>query len=178
MPTAVVQTQSFTDPAGHGARLLAFDQHDPARGPLAGIRLEISAEVTGKLWVESHEGRAVALTYAPQATVTVFAPAGTRLEELSVAGEDTLALAAFDGTTDFAGPSGTRATTDTTVPAQITNLSAAGPDIAATTDNWFIRPPTASPIPPGDSTSDLTNGMLAVSFGTSELSSYLHITAT
>ncbi len=107
MPTAVVQTQSFTDPAGHGARLLAFDQHDPARGPLAGIRLEISAEVTGKLWVESHEGRAVALTYAPQATVTVFAPAGTRLEELSVAGEDTLALAAFDGTTDFAGPSGT-----------------------------------------------------------------------
>ena len=107
MPASVVQSQSFTDPAGYGARLLAFDQFDPAQGILAGIRLEISAEVTGNLWVESLEGRAISLTYAPRAIVSVFSPTAVKLDELSVAGEDTITLAAFDGTIDFAGTSGT-----------------------------------------------------------------------
>ena len=115
MPATVVQSQSFTDPAGYGARLLAFDQFDPALGTLAGIRLEISAEVTGNLWVESLEGRAISLTYAPQATVSVFAPTGTKLDELSVTGEDTITLAAFDGTIDFAGRSGTLLTVTASV---------------------------------------------------------------
>ena len=107
MPATVVQNQSFTDPAGYGARLLSFDQFDPAQGTLGGIRLETSAQVTGSLWVENLEGRDVSLTYAPGAHVSVFSPAGALLDEIAVTGEETIALAAFDGILDYAGDSGT-----------------------------------------------------------------------
>ena len=103
----VVQSQSFTDPAGYGARLLAFDQFNPAMGTLAGIRLETSVQLAGSLWVENLEGRAVSLTYAPKAHVSVFSPGGVKLDALSAAGEATITLAAFDGGVDYAGDSGT-----------------------------------------------------------------------
>ncbi|MCC6720389.1 MAG: choice-of-anchor E domain-containing protein [Acetobacteraceae bacterium] len=107
MPAMVVQSRAFNDPAGYGARFLTFDQFDPAKGALGGVRVEVSATVNGRLSVENMEGRAVSLTYGANALVSVFAPGGALLDEQAVAGEQTVTLAAFDGGVDFAGASGT-----------------------------------------------------------------------
>lgn len=106
MSTTPNQTRSFADPAGYGARLLGFDPFDPSLGSLNGISLGVAARITGTLAVESLEARAYAVTYEPSALVSVFAPGGGLLMQQAVDARQTVALAAFDGSADFAGQSG------------------------------------------------------------------------
>lgn len=107
MPVATpLQTRSFSDPAGYGARLLTYDQFDPALGIFAGMRLGVSATVSGRLSVESLEARGSSAAYAPSALVGVFAPDGAVLAYQGASAAGTAALGAFDGVVDFAGASG------------------------------------------------------------------------
>ena len=123
MPATAVQTRNFTDPAGYGARLLGFAQFDPALGALGGIRLGLTASVSGSLAVESLEAASFTVGYTSAAFLSVFAPDSTPLAQLVAPAYGAATLVAYDGTVDFAGPSGITlavtgsASSSTTLPA-------------------------------------------------------------
>ena len=149
------QSRSFSDPAGYGARFVAFDQFNPTLGTLVGIDVGITASVAGSLSVESLEAAPVSISYTAGATVSAYTPGGTLLARQVAAGSNTVALAAFDGSGDFAG----------TLGASFTTAGAAGPTAVSlggaptgTTDGTpFIGTGTVA-LPVGDFATNAISG--------------------
>jgi len=109
----LTQTRSFSDPLGYGARLVSFDRFNPALGTLDEVRLGVSAGIGGSVQVESLEAAPATVTTSYSSQVSVFGPTGQILAQNVAATSQTMALAGFDGTADFAGESGAAAAVPT-----------------------------------------------------------------
>ena len=79
---------------------------DPAVGQLIGVRLSIDAFVRADLAAENQAEVPDLVHVQTLANVRVALPNGEVVTELSFDASATWSLAAFDGKTDFAGPSG------------------------------------------------------------------------
>ena len=127
------QSRTFTDPAGYGARLLTFERFNPALGTLDGLRLGITGHPAGRFAVENLEAgvSVTQVSYLTIASINVFAPGGTLLAEGGWPASAYALLPTFDGTVDFAGPSGVQASAGETGQVRVTNLAAAERDLSA-----------------------------------------------
>ncbi|HEX3992017.1 MAG TPA: choice-of-anchor E domain-containing protein [Acetobacteraceae bacterium] len=103
----ILQTQTVADSAPGWNVPLSFNQFDPSLGTLADIDVGIVGDVTGTAAIQNLGATAATLQIDLPSTIDVTAPDGTRLASVSPEASSTLNLAAYDGTADFIGTSGT-----------------------------------------------------------------------
>lgn len=84
-----------------------FAKHDPAIGPLHAVRLRVQTALTGSMAVENPSPAAITVTSTLAALTVIQRPDATELLGFETSHPIVEDLAAFDGTLDFAGPSGT-----------------------------------------------------------------------
>ncbi len=125
----IVQTKSFSDSAGCGARFLSYNQFNPELGTLDSIGVTVSTTVAGTLSIENLEARAVYADYAIFGHTNIYAPDGTLLAlQESFGASYSNKLASFDGSVDFGGASGLTISTAGTGSTSVTYPSGDGFD--------------------------------------------------
>jgi len=102
--TTAVQTFSFADSTTGWTNTVAAQQFDPSLGILAQVNFTLLSDIQASVAAENLDPTAANIDTTQTATVTLDAPGSTLTSDASV-GSDT-AVAAYDGSTDFAGPSG------------------------------------------------------------------------
>jgi hypothetical protein len=88
----------------------SFDQFNPALGTLVDIVLNVGNTVAGTFSAENLESVPASVNMSEAASMTVGTPGFGTAATAIAAGGDSLSLGAYDGTSDFAGPSGQSAT--------------------------------------------------------------------
>ena len=133
MPFSTVQTRTVGPRPAGWSDSVTFDQTDPALG-IQSISLTLSATLTSDVAVESGELAASAFSSTDSGVVIVERPNGTVLLTATPTVVMTAALAAADGTLDYAGASGRSVMGQTaTVDASVSyypGTGAASPDAA------------------------------------------------
>ena len=110
--STIVQTGDFPSPGGTSTTNFAnqpvvpdFNQFNPALGTLNSVTIDLTGLVTGDVRAESLDASPATVTLNLQAIVD-FLVGATTLAQVIPTASTVNALAAFDGTIDFAGPSG------------------------------------------------------------------------
>jgi hypothetical protein len=104
--TTAVQTFSFADSTTGWTNFVAAQQFDPSLGALEQVNFTLSSDIQASVAAENLDPTAASIATTQTATVTLD-PVGssqTLSTDASVATHTT--LAAYDGSMDFAGPSG------------------------------------------------------------------------
>ncbi len=103
---ACAPIQSTPHAATNWSTTLRMTRFDPALGSLREVHILLSASVDGTYAVENLAAGPAAASVELSALLTVKRPDGTVLVSTQPAADAPVALAAFDGVLDFAGPSG------------------------------------------------------------------------
>ncbi len=118
---SVLQQQTVADTATDWQQILPFNQFDPSTGTLDSIDVGLTADLSGIVSIESLEAAPSNVLIEQLGNVSVGSPTGSVLLEEPLFAFGSAALGAYDGTTDYAGTSGTvvalanAGTADTTV---------------------------------------------------------------
>jgi hypothetical protein len=104
--TTAVQTFSFADSTTGWTNLVAAQQFDPSLGTLEQVNFTLSSDIQASVAAENLDPTAASIATTQTATVTLdlAGSSQTLSTDASVASYTT--LAAYNGSTDFAGPSG------------------------------------------------------------------------
>ncbi len=103
----IIQTQTVADSLDGWSKPLGFDQFNPSFGTLNGVDVGLIGDITGNAAIENLGTSAANVSIDLAGNVTVTAPDGTVLAGVNPEAAKTIVLGAYDGTTDFAGASGT-----------------------------------------------------------------------
>jgi collagen type I/II/III/V/XI/XXIV/XXVII alpha len=105
--TTPKQQQTVGDTTTDWSQTVTFGQFDPSLGTLQGIDVELTADVTGSVAIESMEAAPSTVTVSLPSTVSVNSPTNVLLASVALDPSASAALGAYDGSTDYAGASGT-----------------------------------------------------------------------
>ena len=101
-----LQQWAISDAVAGWSQNVTFAQFDPTLGTLLDVRVGLTGDVSGSVSVESLEQVASWLTASLPGRITVTGPGGGVITSVAPAIFVSDSLGAFDGTTDYAGPSG------------------------------------------------------------------------
>ncbi len=104
--TTVLQQQTIANAPADWTRTVTFAQFDPTLGTLQDVRVDIAATVGGAISVESLEATPATIDAALSGQLGV-STGGTLIAADTVVASGSASLAAFDGSTDYLGSSGT-----------------------------------------------------------------------
>ncbi|WP_158931824.1 S-layer family protein [Acidisphaera sp. S103] len=149
--TTILQTQTVANSAAGWSVPLSFNQFDPVLGTLSGIDVGVVGTVTGTAAIQNLGATAANLQIDLPSTIDVAESDGTVLASVNPEASTTLNLGAYNGTTGFAGSSGT----------VVSGFSS----VATAVADYIPSPGTGSPVV-GTGTIDLT--------ASSQVSSVLH----
>src|SRR5271166_1967339 len=102
-----VQQQAVGERPTDWSQTLAFSQFDPSLGTLQSIGVGVTADVAGSISVESLEAAPSAVSASLNSSVAVNSPTDVPLASVAASARNSANLAAYDGSADYAGPSGT-----------------------------------------------------------------------
>jgi hypothetical protein len=102
----IVQTQTLADAPSDFSSGVTFNKFDPTLGTLTGVGVNLTGNVTGSVAYESREAAPSTLSASLDGSVAVGRPDNSPIIAVAPSASTFANLAAFDGTTDFAGPSG------------------------------------------------------------------------
>ena len=85
---------------------LAVNQFDPALGTLQSVNITLSGNIVAQFSAENLGAAAATVSVTDTATLTLDLPGAGSTETAATPVSDSMSLAAFDGTADFAGASG------------------------------------------------------------------------
>ncbi len=106
-PATVLQQQTIADTATDWSQTIPFNQFDPSQGTLQSIDVGLTADLTGSVSVESLEAAPSTVSISQLGNVSVTSPTGVQLADATSFASASANLGAYDGTTDYAGVSGT-----------------------------------------------------------------------
>ena len=105
--TTVLQRQTIAPASSNWSQAVTFTPFNPALGTLVDVQVGITAAVTGTVSLENL-GATSGTVYVSQAgAVSVCSPDGVLITSANPNATGSASLAAFDGTDNYAGPSGT-----------------------------------------------------------------------
>lgn len=124
----ITQTQTVADSPTDWDTTLAFQQFDPTLGSLQAVGLSLTGDIGGTVSIENLQPDAVSNTVSILGTVAASTPGfvlSTIVEPTAASGPEN--LGGYDGTVDYAGPSGV-VVSDLTQIATASTLQAASAD--------------------------------------------------
>ncbi len=146
MAATISQTDTIESRSANWADSFTYNQFDPGTGSLTGINMSLTGTLTGNIAVESREAAPTVVNSSLNGNITMARPgAGGLITAVSPTIFQSSALAAFDGTRDFAGSSGRSYTGLTSSATSTTSGSLSADDAALFTGLGTITlPVTAS----------------------------------
>jgi Hint domain len=105
--TTVLQTQTVATETTDSTQPISFTQFDPSLGTLVDVRIGVVGDVNGTASIENLGAAATPVQISLPVDFEVFSPDGTEQGTLALDPVSTVNLGAFDGSTDYAGSSGT-----------------------------------------------------------------------
>jgi len=115
-----VQQQSVPDAATPWSTDLTFNQFNPSLGTLDGINVGLAGDLNGSVSIENLQSGPASVDVTLSGTLGLGNPGGALLETASPVASGFINLGAYDGTTDFAGSSGTVVAMSATATSQAT----------------------------------------------------------
>lgn len=103
---AVSYEASVSPQTASWAQSAVFPKFNPVMGTLTAVKVSLTGSVDGTAGIESFDAEAQQVEAAARADIAVFGPDKAALVSAKPAATKTAALAAFDGSNDFAGASG------------------------------------------------------------------------
>ena len=105
--TTVLQRQTIATASSNWSQTVTFAPFNPALGTLVDVQVGITAAVTGTVSLENLGATAGTVDVSQSGTVSVFGPDGAFITSANPDATGSAPLAAFDGSDNYAGPSGT-----------------------------------------------------------------------
>jgi collagen type I/II/III/V/XI/XXIV/XXVII alpha len=105
--TTVLQQQTIVPTASNWSQTVTFAPFDPTLGTLVDVQVGIAAAVIGSVSLENLGVTSGTDTVSLPGLVSVFDPSGTFITSVNTDATGSATLAAFDGTDDYLGTSGT-----------------------------------------------------------------------
>ena len=105
--TTILQTQTVAASNAGWLMPLSFTKFDPTLGTLLDVRVGITGTVTGTASIENLGATAAEVLIQLPGAIDVLGPANAALASARMTPAAAVTLAAYDGTSDFAGASGT-----------------------------------------------------------------------
>ena len=105
--TTVLQQQTIVPTASNWSQTVTFAPFDPSLGTLVDVQVGISAAVTGSVSLENLGATAGTDNVSLAGSVSVFDPSGAFITGVNPDTTGSATLAAYDGTDDYLGNSGT-----------------------------------------------------------------------
>lgn len=102
-----LRQQAVSERPTDWSQTLAFSQFDPSLGTLQSIGVGATADVAGSVSAESLEAAPSTVSATLNSNVAVNSPIGVPLASVAASATNSANLAAYDGSADYAGRSGT-----------------------------------------------------------------------
>ena len=113
MPTLTtsLQVRTIADLLADWTQSFSFFQFDPSLGTLQGIHIGLTGDVAASAAIENLGSAPATVTVSMPGTINLIGPDNVIITQVQpTASASTTSLAAFDGTKDFSGASGTTLT--------------------------------------------------------------------
>ncbi len=105
--TTLLQRQTIAPASSNWSQTVTFAPFDPTLGTLVDVQVGITAAVTGTVSLENLGATSGTVAVSQSGVVSVFSPDGVLITGANPNATGSASLAAFDGTDNYAGPSGT-----------------------------------------------------------------------
>src|SRR5580698_11194238 len=103
----IMQQQTVADTPTDWSQTIPFDQFDPSQGTMLSIGVGLTADLAGSVSVESLEAAPSTVVISQLGNISVTSPTDVQLADATLFASEPVNLGAYDGTTDYAGISGT-----------------------------------------------------------------------
>jgi hypothetical protein len=175
--TTAPQVFTFADRTTAWNDSLAVNQFDPVLGTLGSVNITLSGNIIEQFAAENLGASAAAVSATDTATLTLDLPGATPTESVAAPVSDSMSLAAFDGTADFAGTSGHVDNLTGQTTGQVNQVADAA-DLAAFTGHRVVVLPIAGTSAATiDGPGNLMAGLLTEAGGTVSVS-YTYLPAS